>query len=104
LGRTGARRDAAESLRDETGCEIFQCNLARREDREALIGFARERLHEPRPAGEQCGDAPRYRRDILEATEESFDELMAVNLKGPYFLTQQAARWMAGAARGASCS
>ena len=39
--------------------------------------------------------APRERRDILEATEESFDELMAVNLKGPYFLTQQAARWMA---------
>lgn len=38
--------------------------------------------------------APRERRDILEATEESFDELIATNLKGPYFLTQQAARWM----------
>ena len=39
--------------------------------------------------------APRERRDILEATEESFDELIATNLKGPHFLTQQAARWMA---------
>jgi len=29
--------------------------------------------------------APRERRDILEATEESFDEVMAANLKGPYF-------------------
>jgi len=39
--------------------------------------------------------APRDRRDILDATEESFDEVIACNLKGPYFLTQQAARWMA---------
>ena len=41
-----------------------------------------------------AGIAPRVRRDILEATEESYDEVMATNLKGPYFLTQQAARWM----------
>jgi NAD(P)-dependent dehydrogenase (short-subunit alcohol dehydrogenase family) len=34
------------------------------------------------------------RRDILEATEESWDRVMAVNLKGPYFLTQQIAREM----------
>jgi NAD(P)-dependent dehydrogenase (short-subunit alcohol dehydrogenase family) len=38
---------------------------------------------------------PRERRDLLEATEESFDELIATNLKGPHFLTQAAARWMA---------
>jgi NAD(P)-dependent dehydrogenase (short-subunit alcohol dehydrogenase family) len=42
-----------------------------------------------------AGMAPRERRDILEATEESFDELIATNLKGPYFLTQLAARRMA---------
>ena len=34
------------------------------------------------------------RADILEATEESFDELINTNLKGPHFLTQMAARWM----------
>src|SRR5207237_8727557 len=33
-------------------------------------------------------------RAILDATEESFDELIGVNLKGPHFLTQLAARWM----------
>jgi 3-oxoacyl-[acyl-carrier protein] reductase len=38
---------------------------------------------------------PRERRDLLDTTEESFDELIATNLKGPHFLTQQAARWMA---------
>lgn len=34
------------------------------------------------------------RRDVLEAREEDFDALMAINLKGPYFLTQLAANWM----------
>ncbi len=35
-----------------------------------------------------AGMAPRERRDILEATPESFDEILAADLKGPYFLTQ----------------
>ncbi len=38
--------------------------------------------------------APRERKDILEATEESFDELISVNLRGPHFLTQMAAKWL----------
>jgi len=41
-----------------------------------------------------AGIAPRVRADILTAKEDSFDELIAVNLKGPYFLTQQAAQRM----------
>src|SRR5262249_28654435 len=34
------------------------------------------------------------RRDILEAGEDAWDQVMAVNLKGPYFLTQRVAREM----------
>jgi 3-oxoacyl-[acyl-carrier protein] reductase len=41
-----------------------------------------------------AGIAPPRRDDILEATEESFDKVFDVNLKGPYFLTQAVARWM----------
>jgi len=41
-----------------------------------------------------AGIAPDKRMDILEATEESFDKLMEVNLKGPYFLSQLAANAM----------
>jgi 3-oxoacyl-[acyl-carrier protein] reductase len=41
-----------------------------------------------------AGMAPRQRADLLETTEASYDEVMATNLKGPFFLTQQAARWM----------
>ena len=39
-----------------------------------------------------AGIAPRERRDILEATEESFEEVIRTNLQGPYFLTQAVAR------------
>ncbi len=41
-----------------------------------------------------AGMAPRQRRDLLETTEESYDEVMAVNLKGPFFLTQRVANLM----------
>jgi NAD(P)-dependent dehydrogenase (short-subunit alcohol dehydrogenase family) len=41
-----------------------------------------------------AGVAPDVRADILEATEESFDRLIAINVKGPYFLTQIVANWM----------
>jgi NAD(P)-dependent dehydrogenase (short-subunit alcohol dehydrogenase family) len=88
------RRDAAELLRDETGCEIFPCEIGSREDRAALLAFARERWQKLDLLVNNAGMAPRERRDLLETTEESFDELIATNLKGPHFLTQQAARWM----------
>jgi len=41
-----------------------------------------------------AGVAPKVRADILEATEESYDWVMGINLKGPYFLTQAVANWM----------
>lgn len=41
-----------------------------------------------------AGVAPSVRADILEAGEESFDRLIQINLKGPYFLTQLVARQM----------
>jgi 3-oxoacyl-[acyl-carrier protein] reductase len=36
-----------------------------------------------------AGRAPRVRTDLLEATEESFEEVLRTNLQGPYFLTQR---------------
>jgi NAD(P)-dependent dehydrogenase (short-subunit alcohol dehydrogenase family) len=41
-----------------------------------------------------AGVAPKVRADILEATEESFERLIKINLQGPYFLTQGVANWM----------
>jgi 3-oxoacyl-[acyl-carrier protein] reductase len=100
VGTYKGRRDAAESLRQETGAEIFQCDLAARADREALLEFTRQRFGRLDLLVNNAGMAPRERRDLLEAAEESFDELMAANLKGPHFLTQSAARWMTTAGGG----
>ena len=86
--------EAARSLAEETGAAIFRCDVASREDREGLLEFCRERFGRLDLLVNNAGMAPRERRDLLEATEESFDEVLGTNLRGPYFLTQAAARWM----------
>lgn len=100
IGTYRGRRDAAESLRAQCSAEIFQCDVSLAGDRQALVEFARQRCGRLDLLVNNAGMAPRVRRDILEATEESFDELIATNLKGPYFLTQLAARWMVEQGRG----
>ena len=41
-----------------------------------------------------AGVAPKVRADMLETTAESFDWVLDVNLRGPFFLTQAVAKWM----------
>ena len=89
------RLDAAESLRAETGAEIIQCDIGNGEDRARLLAFTREKFGRLDLLVNNAGMAPRVRADMLAATEESFDELINTNLKGPHFLTQAAANWMA---------
>jgi 3-oxoacyl-[acyl-carrier protein] reductase len=88
------RKDAADSLRAQTGAEIFPCDLASPDDRRALVAFAKQHFGHIDLLVNNAGMAPRERRDILDSTEESFDELINVNLKGPHFLTQRVARAM----------
>lgn len=88
------RKDAADSLAAETGALPFQCDIASAPDREGLIQFTTEKFGRIDLLVNNAGMAPRERRDLLEATEDSFDELIATNLKGPHFLTQLAARRM----------
>ena len=94
VGTYRGRRDAAESLKAETGCEIFQCDISSGEDRQGLIQFTLEKFGRLDLLVNNAGIAPRERRDLLDATGESFDEVLVTNLKGPHFLTQLAARHM----------
>ena len=88
------RKDAAESLQAQTGAIPFQCEIGSSKDCAELLAFTRSTCGRLDLLVNNAGMAPRERRDILQATEESFDELIATNLKGPYFLTQAAANWM----------
>lgn len=95
LGTFKSNREAAESLRRETGCEVFRCDISSEADRAGLMERARQIFPEGlRLLVNNAGIAPRERRDVLEAGEESFHEVLATNLEGPHFLTQLAARWM----------
>lgn len=87
-------RDAAQSVAEETGATVLPCRLDDPDSIRQLLSAIRERFEGIDFLVNNAGIAPRQRRDILEATPESFDELFATNLKGPYFLTQQIARGM----------
>ncbi|MBR6009408.1 MAG: 3-ketoacyl-ACP reductase [Clostridia bacterium] len=70
------------------------CNIACREQREALFDEVMRRFGRIDVLVNNAGMAPRVRRDILETTEESFDEVLGVNLKGTFFMCQAAAKIM----------
>jgi len=74
--------------------EICPADIGRSTDRLRLIEFVRSKHGRLDLLVNNAGVAPEVRADILEATEESFDRLININVKGPYFLTQLAARWM----------
>src|SRR5438046_2217799 len=85
-----AGRAAGNSVR----AELCQADVGSAADRIRLIEFTRATFKRLDLLVNNAGITSIGRADILDATEENFDKLMAVNLKGPYFLTQLAARWM----------
>ncbi len=89
-----SNRDAALLLAQATGAPVLPCNLGDRDSREEFIRALADKYGAVDLLVNNAGMAPRVRADILEASEESFDELLGTNLKGPYFLTQAIARTM----------
>jgi 3-oxoacyl-[acyl-carrier protein] reductase len=71
-----------------------QADISSADDRDKLVNAAKQRFGRLDILVNNAGVAPKVRMDILEATEESFDRVLNINLKGPYFLTQQIANWM----------
>ncbi len=70
------------------------CNVGSAEARTAALQQIRDTFGQLNVLVNNAGVAPKLRADILEATEESFDYVVHTNLKGPYFLSQAAAKWM----------
>jgi NAD(P)-dependent dehydrogenase (short-subunit alcohol dehydrogenase family) len=90
--------DAAESLEKlkNFGNNVIYCrgDIASKTERENMLRQIEEYYGKLHVLVNNAGIAPKVRNDILEATEESFDEVLSTNLKGTYFLTQTAANWM----------
>lgn len=71
-----------------------QGDLSSKADRIRILDTVRQQHGALHVLVNNAGIAPRERKDILEASEESFEEVLKTNLQGAYFLTQAAARWM----------
>lgn len=74
--------------------EVCQGDISLAADRARILDFVKSSFGRLDLLVNNAGVAPNVRADLLDAGEESFDRLIAINLKGPYFLTQAAARWM----------
>lgn len=95
LALNGVRADAevddvlAELRASGVDVDYVRADLSRLDDRRQLVAFVRDRYGSVDALVNNAGRAPRVRADLLEATEDSFEEVLRTNLQGPYFLTQQ---------------
>ena len=94
----GNAEAAAETVRqvEQAGGRglAVQANVASAADRDRLVETVLRECGRIDLLVNNAGMAPRQRVDVLETGEASYDEVMAVNLKGPFFLTQRVAQAM----------
>lgn len=86
--------DRALTAKRKIRAEICQADISKSADRHRLIDFTRKTFQRLDLLVNNAGVAPEVRADILDASQDSFDRLININVKGPYFLTQLAAKWM----------
>lgn len=98
---TQGRSDECSALatKDEietrgSSCLALRADVSNADDRERLVTSAESRFGRCDMLVNNAGVAPLKRADLLDATEESFQRVLKINLQGPYFLTQRVARWM----------
>ena len=74
--------------------QYVRSDIASAGEREALVNDVLARFGRLDVLVNNAGRAPKVRADLLDATADSFEEVVATNLEGPYFLTQAIARTM----------
>lgn len=88
----------AEVLKNlrKLGADVLYCraDVTNSDARQRMLADIKQRYGRLNVLVNNAGVAPKVRADVLEATEESFQRLIQINLQGPYFLTQAVARWM----------
>jgi 3-oxoacyl-[acyl-carrier protein] reductase len=88
-----AVRGALDELR-KAGAEVLyrEADVSRIADHEAFVSEVNGRFGGVSALVNNAGRGPRVRADLLEASQDSFGEILRTNLEGPYFLTQRIAR------------
>lgn len=105
LALNGIREQASvepvlENLRREGARVVyFQGDVSVKGDRIRMVEAVMKQYNRVNVLVNNAGVAPKERRDILDATEESFEHVLHINLQGPYFLTQLMANKMIEAKR-----
>jgi NAD(P)-dependent dehydrogenase (short-subunit alcohol dehydrogenase family) len=91
-----AAAEQTRELIEQAGgtAELCQADIAEKEHRDLLLDYCMENLGRLDLLVNNAGIAPPERRDLLEMTEESYDLIMNVNAKAPFFLAQAAANLM----------
>ncbi len=72
----------------------IHADISSSEDRERIAGEIMDNFGRLDLLVNNAGVAPAKRMDILAMIEESYDRVMAINLKGPFFLTQLLSKCM----------
>ena len=94
-GNQAAAEECLQMVRKAGGDGlVVQADIGREADRERMVQTVLEAYGRIDFLVNNAGVAPDIRADILEAGEASFDRLINVNVKGPYFLTQRVAKQM----------
>ncbi|THH41711.1 3-ketoacyl-ACP reductase [Neolewinella litorea] len=88
--------DVLAGLREHSTADVHyvQGNIGAVGDRERIVEEVYGHFGALDVLVNNAGVAPRERSDLLEMSEESYDRVLDINLKGPFFLTQAIARRM----------
>jgi len=78
------------------GVDVIYCqgNISLTEDRQRIIEKVKSSFGQLNVLINNAGIVPDERKDILETNESSYERVMKTNLQGPYFLSQEIAKWM----------
>jgi len=93
-GNIAAAEETQRALGSDVETLLCQGDVSLADDRARIVGQILSRWDRLDVLVNNAGITSVGRKDLLEATEDSWDKVLGVNLKGPYFLTQLVAREM----------
>jgi 3-oxoacyl-[acyl-carrier protein] reductase len=87
--------DATDSIKSHGAATLYaRGDVGSLDEHPAMLAAIRDRFGRLDALVNNAGVAPSVRADLTEMTAESYDRVMSINLRGPFFLTQAAAKWM----------